>query len=737
MSSGGITQRGRTALGRSLDWRCIAALAAAVTTLACSATAATAAPLPEGRVYEQVSPVEKEGYAAGAHNPFTVALNGEAVAFSSPGTFLGAQSDKGYNAYLARRTGSGWSTVPDSLPTTLEYNGSSLEDVSANLEQAVGLFKVAPNQGRNNEAHEAFFALYRPDHTYVQLPAEALKALTSVPGSEDYVGVGSGILSADLSHLIFNSKRTTLLPEDTTLVYNKLYAVAGVGGANPRLELIGKDSEGKVLDPECDVELGGRETTFNSIDADGSEVFFTTGVNPSEGSTCLLREVLVRVNGETTLEISKPPVSPDCGEAHPCSGANRVSASFQGASQDGSRAFFTTTAALLPTDKDGSNDLYMAEIDREAGKVAVTKLVQVSHDSNLGQAAEVQGVVRVSSDGTRVYFVARGVLTEGANVEGAEPAQGADNLYVYEPDPEHPGQYKTAFIADLCSGLKASGAVSGDTQCPGSGSDAELWAQGNNEAQTAGGGGRFLAFTGYGQLTADDHDSAKDVYRYDAREGRLERVSIGEAGHDANGNNNAFDAHITAPTFFDGKLATDLELRSRAISEDGSKILFTTAEPLSPRAVNGQIDIYEWHEGQVSLISSGTSPEADGYPVITPSGRDIFFDSVAGLVPQDVDGVRDVYDARAEGGFPIQPAAPAGCGGGESCRGGASVAPLFQAPATVTQPAEGGVQPVAKAVKRKPKPKRKARKKGRRAKTSLAKGRGAKRAQSATWGGRR
>ena len=35
---------------------------------------------------------------------------------------------------------------------------------------------------------------------------------------------------------------------------------------------------------------------------------------------------------------------------------------------------------------------------------------------------------------------------------------------------------------------------------------------------------------------------------------------------------------------------------TRAISEDGSRIVFTTAEPLSPAPSNGLTNVYEWHE---------------------------------------------------------------------------------------------------------------------------------------------
>ena len=122
----------------------------------------------------------------------------------------------------------------------------------------------------------------------------------------------------------------------------------------------------------------------------------------------------------------------------PCPGAaTRPSMNFVGASEDGSKVFFMTA----PSSGGGlaQRDLYMASIGCPAGeegcevaKKEVRSMAQVSQDVSPGRAAEVQGVLRVSPDGSRVYFVAHGVLSEGANAEGEGPVSGADNLYVYD-----------------------------------------------------------------------------------------------------------------------------------------------------------------------------------------------------------------------------------------------------------------------------------------------------------------
>ena len=115
------------------------------------------------------------------------------------------------------------------------------------------------------------------------------------------------------------------------------------------------------------------------------------------------------------------------------------SANFAGASEDGSRVFFTTAAPLSAEDTDSGNDLYMAQIGCPEGEPecavserVVTAMTQVSHAPGVGEAAEVQGVVAVAPDGSRAYFVARGVLSEAPNAQGAFAVKGADNLYVYD-----------------------------------------------------------------------------------------------------------------------------------------------------------------------------------------------------------------------------------------------------------------------------------------------------------------
>jgi hypothetical protein len=221
-------------------------------------------------------------------------------------------------------------------------------------------------------------------------------------------------------------------------------------------------------------------------------------------------------------------------------------------------------------------------------------------------------------------------------------------------------------------------------------------------------------FSSYGRLAAGDTDTARDVYRYDAQSEALERVSLGEEGYDANGNDDAFNAEIPLRRF--GQAQANDEQGYRAISEDGSRIVFETAGPLSPNAVNHLTNAYEWHkqagwsEGKVALVSTGSDEEPVGEQLdgshlikeimITPSGRDIFFLTTQSLVPQDTDGAEDVYDARLGEGFPAGPAGPKACEG-DACQGPlTNPAPLL-IPGSVPQPPGENVPPPPPAPKKK------------------------------------
>ncbi len=704
-------------------------LIAACWTVAMGLTSVSALALPEGRHYELVSPVYKGGY--GANGILAVSPSGERLAFGSLGAFSGDPGDNGIaNYYVSSRVeGVGWSTVTVAFPASIAPDGGVI-DFSSTLDSTLNQAYLGPNFGvASEDSHEVEYLVHQTD-----APDTGPNAPDPAPNFENsgmilrdlnqtFVDLRSEVTSSNFSHIVFEvfgTGDTQLLPEAATSESHTYEMANGSEGHESSLRLVGLNNKDKVLNPSCEAKiasvLSGNNDSFHSISADGSEVFFRTSVD----AACEDGQLFVRLGGVKTVEISRS-LATVCEEV-PCPGAEaRKPAIFRGASTDGSIVFFTTEQPLVSDDSDASNNLYMARMGCAGGRVEcgpvereVTELKQVSRNPNAAQPAEVQDVVAIAPDGSHVYFVAKGNLLGSVEqevlvAEGSRlPHAGADNLYAYDSLTG-----KTAFIADLCSGPQLSGGVE-DIGCssglPAEASsernDTSLWTAGGREAQVNVCSrpiasectvdretGRFLVFSAYAQLTAGDADAKKDIYRYDDVTGRLVRVSEGEGGYDENGNSEA-DANITPSSVLDSeRMRLQSGMDSRGVSEDGSRVVFRTAASLSPAAVNGLENAYEWDRGRVSLVSTGSASGPVGQVVISSSGVDVFFTTTQGLVPQDTDGQQDVYDARLGGGFPVAAAERQPCSG-DACQGPlTNPAPLL-VPGSVSQAPGGDFPPL-------------------------------------------
>ncbi|MGN6373596.1 MAG: hypothetical protein ACTHM1_11520 [Solirubrobacteraceae bacterium] len=683
-------------------------------TMCCSASVAMG--LPPERHYEKISPSYKGGYGV-AQLP-AAAPDGESVAYTSLGTFEGAPANQiGYasgETYVAHRGPTGWQTVPFSLPAVLgPYNAPPISDFSSTFGLGLFLGQLGPNAGAGQFNKESEFFLHS---TQASDGADEFASAGGILPARfiNYVGA-----SPELTHLIVDPPPTSpLSPEGSSVTVHGIYDVASDGTTPVRF--VGLNNKGTPINPKCAVSLGasltaleGKHSKYHAVAADGREIFFTTCAG-SEAS----QQLFVRLDDSRTVEVSRTleagrfggcigQTAPHASGEVPCYGAaERPSAEFVGASEDGAKVLFTTKAPL-GEDKDKGNDLYMAVIGCPSaepgcavGKREVTELRRISNASS-GGAAEVQGVVGMSADASRIYFVAQGVLS-GENTEHASPVAGADNMYLYEAGSEGATGTVT-FISSLCSGSEKSGTVE-DSRCPsdlsmlhdpiplGIGNafprtvnDAQLWrstAGGETEVELAD-NGRILVFSSYGRLTNDDTDDASDVYRYNAQTHGLERISTGEAGASENGNVNnqpsksnpgvieqTADADILPTVGPSGSVAVQNRLGLRSVNEDGSRILFFTPEALSGKAINGLMDAYEWHEGGVSLLSTGVDPEPmlPGFITMSASGNDIFFVTGTQLLRQDTDEAPDLYDARLGPGFPPSPSIREECAG-EECQG--------------------------------------------------------------------
>jgi hypothetical protein len=505
--------------------------------------------------------------------------------------------------------------------------------------------------------------------------------------------------SGDLSHVVFRvfsvEKGLFLWPGDGTAEgRSNLYEYAGTANTAPKMVGVSGGPGSTSLIGECGVLLGGERSKYNAISEDGATVFFTPVGEQFERCNKpqpAVDELFARLDQSRSVLLSGP--SPAACTTPECKNAPPADALFEGASRDGSKAVFASTQQLTdeasedPVSGDSSVspgcseahgsgcNLYEYDFSNLSGK----NLVLLSAGST---APRVQGVVRISQDGSHVYFVAQGVLTGRPNSQGQTAQQGADNLYVYERG-EPFGKGTLQFIGTLAS------------------SDEEVWgAQDTGRPAEATPDGRFLVFQSHADLTPDDTSSGVwQIFEYDAQTERLARVSIGQHGFNNNGNSALDSATIHAPGYGGGGRGGDMP-QPLALSNDGSYVVFQTAAGLTPLALdNVTIDpqgakannVYEYHNGEVLLISDGQDVSAAGQgsgsnvTVIgtSASGRDIFFTTGDQLTSEDVDTQQDLYDARVGGGFASQPE-PATCRG-EACLGALSPRPPVAGANSVTQ----------------------------------------------------
>jgi len=132
-----------------------------------------------------------------------------------------------------------------------------------------------------------------------------------------------------------------------------------------------------------------------------------------------------------------------------------------------------------------------------------------------------------------------------------------------------------------------------------------------------------------------------------------------------------------------------------------------------PSDTNGQLDVYEYEDGQPSLISSGTSSAGSALVGASESGDDVFFSSRQALIPGDTGQEGSViYDARVDGGT-VVPSSPPTCTTADACRAPVSPQPsIYGAPASATFSGAGNLTPPVEAKpQKKVTPKKKAKKK--------------------------
>jgi hypothetical protein len=684
--------------------------------------------LPDGRVYEQVSPQRKSGNNAGvvgvgeAAGYADASAVGDRFAYFQDGPFGETSSGADEYSVSSRNPSSGWETSAVLPPEDIangDILGREAQSFLASADLSRFVFAALGPFTRENSATEADedLGLYRTrgnssEPEWLSRPTfpsfSEAKPEPGKIGAPEILPVGGS--SPNLGTVYF-TYFGTLVPEDDSRAapgagetqppwgfYEwKEGALASAGAlpnepGEPGYEAGKPAGSGKpdpygavpavLSDPSTELNVGGRTFPFpgpflNGVSADGSKAFFVSPgpSNAKETGAGTPTELYVREqtpSGPRTVLVSRDELL----EGKP---APAEKGPFTGEDPAGEETTAYTKTAVTPVNTQWARKAY----------------------------------VYASPDGSRAFFESMDRLTDAGH--GGEPVGPGPWTYEFNLDTE-----KVTYLPGVSGPIAASsqdGAsfIFENTQA----GKIELWSGGpapvevasfsnpspSSEPEFEGAatsdGAVFVFDTNTvltrGAQTFNDSAGLEQAYRYDVSSQRLSCVSCAPDGAPQH----AVEAGRTNVGEIDS-LRNPRKARARAIADEGARVFFATAAKLVSRDVNGVSDVYEWERagsggcrseeregGCVYLISSGRSPAPSFYLDNDESGENVFFATREGLLPGNTEASYDVYDARVSGGFP-QASSPVECANG--CRV-SGPSPLLSAPLTSAFGPSGNLVP--------------------------------------------
>jgi DNA-binding beta-propeller fold protein YncE len=665
--------------------------------------------LPDGRGWEMVSPVQKHGAAVEVTSRFRggsiqAAADGGALAWLATGPVVHEpQGNRSFELtqLISRRGSSEWETqsleTPHGegrglrSPSPAEYHFLS-PDLSSSLLQPTEPFggqeepPLAPQAGE-----KTIYVRADPPAApgFVPLVTAANDtAHTQFGGALEFLDATS-----DLNHVVFESTVGLTAAAPTAA---GLYEWDRASGALVLVSVLPDGTPAPDL-PATPVSLGdsGGLNDRGALSSDGSRVVWSEGDEEALYLRDSERGETIKVNAAQGNAATDPSVG---GQTLPEPEGGQQIVHFQAATNDGSDIFFTDTARLSeessqePLGEEAPADLYEFEVTSQVGEPLHGRLVDLTSDGLEGSADVQNLILGLGADGGNVYFVANGVLAPGATRgecvreaggQGQAPLPEATcNLYLSEPNPEHPGGRQTRFIAALSYE---------DATDWGAGLTSNLPPlQGNLSAMssTVSSDGRYLAFmserslTGYDNHNLTGGESDEEVYVYDAASDRLVCASCNPGSEDEGQferPEGAFDAEptgekagllvdrpevwrehwlagsIPSPAFNITDAKPSTLYQPRVLLNNG-RLFFDSPDDLVPAATNHLEDVYEYEPngvgscgfsgGCVGLLSSGDSGQEAAFLDASETGDDVFFLTASQLVARDTDQAYDVYDAH-------------------------------------------------------------------------------------------
>jgi hypothetical protein len=696
----------------------LSAVAGAYATVAPPTRYSSATSLPDGRVYELVSPANKHGYEAGGNLQGSEAryfaasvatADGNAVSFGARGTASETNSSGVNQIFVAQRSSGGWrsrAAMPrgENLTETktIAILGQQPEwfDFSSDLSHfAFGIEAADVRSAPRDSFANLYLAgpdpfaepvwLARPVGEEIKLENDISHKISVLGGSPDLSTVYFAYQQPLISGVQMNSGHPWGLYEyrDGALSYAGVLPDGSVdpNGAAPLAITEGRGSGS--YSPAA---------TGNQVSADGSRVFFVSP-EPESQQAVTPPEMYVREtdpNGrQRTVLVSQSQLPGHAGEPAP-HGVGRLATTPPGPRAGGS---FRSTdkeadfASMLGYASPDGSHVFFKSSDRLTGEAPEGGGV---YDFNVDTgvleyvaAPGLAGIVTVARDGSSFVFEDSAASPFELDRWSAGPHGGSVTRIAQLPHSE-----------DLCGGVSCVG-------------PARLVDHNN-----------VLVFSAEAPIAGfNDTGSFMQIFRYDFASNELSCVSCPPAGIPPSG-----DAVLSQPdnyfnfTYIISGTPQYVVADTRGVSADGSRVYFDTPDPLVLRDTNGKRDVYEWENGAVFLISSGSSPDHSLFLDSSESGGDAFFTTTSELVQGDTDLSFDVYDARVPRPGDVLPPESVPCQG-DVCQGPPSVPSLLGLPASATFDGLGNVSAtvaaptVKKAVKHKKKLKKKRKGKGRKA----------------------
>jgi hypothetical protein len=487
-----------------------------------------------------------------------------------------------------------------------------------------GMRQLIQTENRIDPADD--FAHSNDPYLRVRAPDGSRSLTWLAPGPRTGVGTRAAVaVTSDLTKALVTTP-VSMVPEDVDTL-DDLYIV---GEGAPTLVTPDTPAVG-------DTQTAGRKALPGAVAPDMSYVYFrtTSRIDPSDVDTV---SDVYRWDSDGTVRLISP-----IRRTLPL-GTNYAATAFA-FSADGDKACFVTRTRLLDGDEDNADDVYCYTVSSDT-------LERASIGPIDNGTTAVRGV-GMSADGSSVFFSTDLQLV-------AEDLDAGQSLYLRR-------EGTTSYVAALDPT---------DTALPRRVASSAV---AQRSLRIAPDGESAIFTIAAPALPTIDRDTSPDVYRWTLA-GGLQLISAGGG---------AGEAHLgAAPTTFDNALSEDA-ITGRAVTDDGETIFFDSSAALVPEDTDGGfVDVYEWNaDTGVSLVSAPGDARYDSlYMDSSADGGTVFLITAEAILPQDINSTRDLYAARAGGGFAL-PEAPQPCAG-DACQGKLPESPKPSEPGS--QRFEGG-----------------------------------------------